>query len=104
MDFSKNNARQQNIQKNHHENIVKKFETTEDKSSEDIYLQSKLFLDNLIEERTKGAILRSKSQWYEKGEKSSKFFLNLEKKNSINNTVKKLSKKIIQKLLIVMIF
>ena len=90
MDFSKNNARQQNIQKNHHENIVKKFETTEDKSSEDIYLQSKLFLDNLIEERTKGAILRSKSQWYEKGEKSSKFFLNLEKKNSINNTVKKI--------------
>ena len=41
--------------------------------------------------RTNGAILRSKAQWYEEGEKSSKFFLNLEKEKSVNNTVKLLS-------------
>ena len=67
-----------------------KYETTDNKPSEQQYLDSKLYLNTLIDERTEGAILRSKSQWYEQGEKSSKYFLNLEKKNSINNTVKKL--------------
>ena len=51
-----------------------------DKPSEEIYNQSKLFDENLIENRTKGAILRSKCDWYENGEKSTKFFLNLEKR------------------------
>ncbi len=34
--------------------------------------------------------MRSKSEWYEKGEKSSTFFLNLEKRNSIKNTIRNL--------------
>ena len=37
-------------------------------------------LENIIEYRTKGAIIRSKSQWYNEGEKNSRYFLNLEKK------------------------
>ena len=40
-------------------------------------------LENIIEYRTKGAIIRSKSQWYNEGEKNSRYFLNLEK-NTIN--------------------
>ena len=37
---------------------------------------------NLFYDRTaEGVKIRSKCQWYEKGEKSTKFFLNLEKKN-----------------------
>ena len=35
-------------------------------------------------------ILRSRCQIYEHGEKSSKFFLNLEKQNATNNTIKRL--------------
>ena len=64
----------------HHENVITQYETTTDKPSEEIYNQSKLFHENLIENRTKGAILRSKCDWYENGEKSTKFFLNLEKR------------------------
>ena len=38
-------------------------------------------LEAIIEYRTKGAILRSKSQWYYQGEKNTKYFLNLEKRH-----------------------
>ena len=33
--------------------------------------------ENIIEHRTKGAILRSQSRWYNEGEKNTKYFLNL---------------------------
>jgi hypothetical protein len=37
-------------------------------------------IEKIKEEKTKGAITRCKVRWYEEGEKSSKYFLNLEKK------------------------
>ena len=37
-------------------------------------------LDSLLEEKAKETIFRTKSNWYEHGEKSSKFFLNMEKR------------------------
>jgi len=36
-------------------------------------------LENIFEYQTKGAIIRSKSQWYNEGKKNSGYFLNLEK-------------------------
>ena len=38
----------------------------------------------------KGTIVRSKVQFYEEGEKCTKYFLNLEKSNKIKSTVRKL--------------
>ena len=52
--------------------------------SEKVWLEletKKRQLEAIIEYRTKGAILRSKSQWYNEGEKSTKYFLNLEKRH-----------------------
>ena len=43
--------------------------------------------DEIMEKRTKAAILRSKAQWYCEGEKSTKYFLNLEKKRSAARNV-----------------
>ena len=40
----------------------------------------KFLLEKIIEYRTKGAIIRSRSRWYNEGEKNTKYFLNLEKK------------------------
>ena len=42
---------------------------------------SRLELEKIIEFRTKGAILRSKTRWYDEGEKNTKYFLNLEKRH-----------------------
>ena len=78
--------------KTHHENIVKNYTATDNKPSEIEYADSKAFLESYFDTMTNGAILRSKSQFYEHNEKSSKYFLNLEKKKGEYNLVKKLSK------------
>ena len=52
------------------------------------YMANKLEFETLMEENTNGHIIRSKVEWYEKGEKSSKFFLSLEKKKGVQNTIK----------------
>ena len=72
------------------ETIVKNFETTAQDFtiSEQQYLAAKNELENLYNEKIEGQILHSKVHWYEDGEKSSKFFLNVEKKKGIQNTVR----------------
>lgn len=47
-------------------------------------------LEKIIEHRTKGAILRSKSQWYNEGERNTKYFLNLEKRHYKQGTISQL--------------
>ena len=47
-------------------------------------------LENILEYRTKGAIIRSKSQWYNEGEKNSSYFLNLGKRHCKQGTISQL--------------
>ena len=47
----------------------------------DEYNKCKSDLETIYDYITAGIILQSKSDWYEHGEKSSKYFLNLEKRN-----------------------
>ena len=55
-----------------------------------IPLQKKKELENISKHRTKGAIIRSKSQWYNEGEKNSGYFLNLEKRHCKQGTISQL--------------
>jgi hypothetical protein len=41
-------------------------------------------------EKVRGAILRSKVRWSEAGERNTKYFLNLEKRNAINKAILRL--------------
>ena len=50
------------------------------------YSVAKLEYKHEVSEDTKGAMLRSKSQWYEQGERSTKYLYNLEKVNYNLNT------------------
>ena len=54
------------------------------------YSKYKSDLESLYNYITAGIILRSKSEWYEDGEKSSKYFLNLEKRNKAKSHIRKL--------------
>ena len=47
-------------------------------------------LENIFEYRTKGAIIRSKSQWYNEGEINTSYFLNLEKRHCKQGTISQL--------------
>ena len=50
-------------------------------------------LEKLLHNKTKGAILTSKGRWFEHGERNTKYFLNLEKRNFRQKSVTKLKLK-----------
>ena len=49
-------------------------------------------LENFYNNIATGVKIRSKCDWYQYGEKSTKYFLNLEKQKAVNGTVKKIIK------------
>ena len=42
-------------------------------------------IEKLYEKKVEGIIVRSRARWHEHGEKNSKYFFNLEKRNHIKN-------------------
>ena len=46
--------------------------------------------EQIIEHRTRGAIIRSKTRWYNEGEKNTKYFLTLEKRHFKQGTISQL--------------
>ena len=89
IDFSKKIAKEKREKKALHEERVISYETTGEQHgvTEEQYRISKNELEKLYNELTEGYILRSKCNWYEEGEKSSKFFLGLEKKKATQGTI-----------------
>ena len=87
----------------HHENIIKRYTSTENRPPDREYAESKAFLETHFDKKTKGAILRSKSQYYEQNEKSSKYFLNLERRRG-KTTLLKCSLRITSTSLTIMTF
>ena len=72
------------------ETKIKKLEQNiinEDKFNE--YKTAKDELENFYDNIATGVKIRSKCNWYQYGEKSTKYFLNLEKQKAVNGTVKK---------------
>ena len=55
-----------------------------------LYNECKKELDEIYENITEGIRVRSRCQWYEEGEKSTKFFLNLEKTHGNQGKVRKI--------------
>jgi len=63
----------------------------QDRNDHTEYSNLKQQLEKFMTEKTEGTILRAKARWYEHGERSSKYFLNLEKRNYTKKTIKKLN-------------
>ena len=55
-----------------------------------LYNHYKNELETIYDYIADGIKIRSKREWYEHGEKSTKFFLNLEKKRGVQNRIRKL--------------
>ena len=47
-------------------------------------------MEQMYEKKVEGIIVRSRARWYEHGEKNSKYFFNLEKRNHIRKHIRKL--------------
>ena len=73
-------------------NLENRIKTLEQnlKNEEDFYAYNlcKLELKNIYDKKAEGAKIRSKCEWYQHGEKPTKFFLNLEKQKAINTIVR----------------
>ena len=49
-------------------------------------------LENLRKDKMNGVLIRSKTRWFEHGEKPSKYFLNMEKRNYVSKTITRIVK------------
>ena len=90
--FRKNKERRElktNLEKDLHEAEIK-LESSFSSDILDYYYVVKQELENILEIETRGAILRSKAKWAEAGEKNTKYFLNLEKRNAIDKHIQQL--------------
>ena len=47
-------------------------------------------LELFYEEKVKGIVIRARARWHEYGERSTKYFLNLEKRNHVKKHIRKL--------------
>ena len=54
----------------------------------DKYLNLPILKENVQNEKTKGAIVRSKAKFVEEGERNSQYFLNLDKRNYNESYIK----------------
>ena len=88
--FSKMKKKEDNDLRIFHEDIVHRYTSTENQPTEAEYADSKTYLESYYEKKTQGLSLRSKTVFYEDNEKSTKYFLNLEKKRGEKSTIRKL--------------
>ena len=72
------------------ENKLKLYEQNLKCFENEDYLRCKLRLEEIYKIKANGVKIRSKCDWYEYGEKSSKFFLNLEKNRFVQSRIRKL--------------
>ena len=95
MQYSKRKARSE---KDKEKQLLVKLNDLQEKlcsSRNDLYLLTefctlKAKLQKLSNKKVKGTILHSKARWYENGEKNSKYFLHLEKRNFLRKKISKL--------------
>ena len=75
-----------------YEEATKKFEQDPSNSNLNTLNEAKEILESYYEEKTRGVIIRARAQWHEHGERSTKYFLNLEKRNHVKKHKKTANK------------
>ena len=86
--FSKGIARKMKTERTFLENKLKTLEDSSSFVNNPEYTETNEKLDKIYQEKTNGIRIRSKCNWYEHGEKSSIFFLNLEKSRAVQNQIR----------------
>ena len=76
---------------NEYTQASKLYESDPGDSNANLFHAAKEKLELFYQEKTKGIIIRARARWYEHGEKSTKYFLNLEKRNHRKKHMRKLT-------------
>ena len=94
MSYSKQKSRERKQKRMSLESKLKKLENNITVTSTDLELKEfnsvKQELKQICNYITEGIILRTRTDWYEEGEKSTKYFLNLEKRSKSKTHIQKL--------------
>ena len=86
--FSKGIARNKKIERTYLENKLKTLENSPSFVNNPEYIETNEKLDKIYQEKANGIRIKSKCNWNEHGEKSSKFFLNLKKSRAFQNRIR----------------
>ena len=94
INYSKEKASERKARRISLEKMVKRLEISISTNSNETLLEEyykyKNELESIYDFIAEGIILRSKASWYEHGEKSYKYFLNLEKRNKAKSHLRKI--------------
>ena len=72
------------------EELQRSMDSNPNQQTQEVYYSSKNELEKIEKDELKSQIMRSKIKWTEDGEKNSKFFLSLEKRNYLNKVISNL--------------
>ena len=93
--FSKKRARSRKDQEAHLEkeyaSAKQIYENDSCENNLNVLITVREKIESFYEEKTRGVIIRARARWHEYGEKSSKYFLNLGKRNHVKKHMRKLS-------------
>ena len=93
-DYTTRKAKEWKVKRVALEAKVRELESIISTNSNDLaieeYHKCKAELEEIYNYITEGIIVRSKTDWYELGEKSTKYFLNLEKRNKAKSHIRKI--------------
>jgi len=92
--YSKEKAKQRNDKKRmiqqEYEEATRCFEKDPNEYNRSRFNEIKEKLELFYEEKTNGIIVRARARWHEHGERSTKYFLNLEDRNHAKKHIRKL--------------
>ena len=93
--YSKEKAKKRNQKENlfqqEYEEATRLYENNPNDLNRSRLNEIKEKLELLYEEKTNGIIVGARARWHEHGERSTKYFLNLEKRNHVKKHIRKLS-------------
>ena len=84
-------SEQEVILQNDYTVASQKYESNPCDSNANQLTAAKEKLELFYEQKTKGIIIRAQARWHEHGERSNKYFLNLEKRNYVKKHMRKLN-------------
>ena len=92
--YSKEKTKQRNnvekIIQEEYKEVTRRFENNPNDLNKSRLNEVKEKLELFYDEKTNGIIVRARARWHEHGERSTKYFLNLEKRNHVKKHIRKL--------------